>query len=84
MTEPVRTRGGYPISDEDLAGLACLGGILYEARRRRGWTQWQVAHAVGVHQTTISRLEHGGLTNFSLVKLGRLVIALDLSSLGRR
>lgn len=87
MAQPVMTRGGYPLSEADLVGLAHLGRVLREGRRQRGLTQWQLARAIDVHQSTISRLEQGQLTNFSLVKLGRLILALGGSAtvaFGRR
>ncbi len=47
-------------------------------RIRRGWSQTQLAEAVGSRQPVISRLERGD-GNPSLQTLGRIAKALDLS-----
>ncbi len=41
---------------------ASVGDVLREARLRAGLTQPRVAAALGVSQSTVSRLESGGLT----------------------
>lgn len=47
-------------------------------RMKRGWSQAQLAEAVGSRQPVISRLERGD-GNPSLQTLGRIAKALDLS-----
>ncbi len=47
-------------------------------RIRRGWSQTQLADAIGSRQPVISRLERGD-GNPSLQTLGRIAKALDLS-----
>jgi transcriptional regulator with XRE-family HTH domain len=53
-------------------GLECLGRALFDARRRAGYTQSQLARISGVHQSTISRIEHG----MRLRRLAVLIAAL--------
>jgi len=47
-------------------------------RLKRGWSQTELAEAVGSRQPVISRLERGG-SNPSLQTLQRIAKALDLS-----
>lgn len=51
---------------------------IIRARIKRGWSQTQLAEAVGSRQPVISRLERGE-GNPSLQTLGRIAKALDLS-----
>lgn len=47
-------------------------------RIKRGWSQTELAEAIGSRQPVISRLERGD-SNPSLQTLGRIAKALDLS-----
>jgi transcriptional regulator with XRE-family HTH domain len=57
-------------------GLECLGRALFDARRRAGYTQSQLARISGVHQGTISRIERGKLDGMRLRRLAVLIAAL--------
>jgi transcriptional regulator with XRE-family HTH domain len=57
-------------------GLECLGRALFDARRRAGYTQSQLARISGVHQSTISRIERGKLDGMRLRRLAVLIAAL--------
>lgn len=65
-------------SVEDLGGLVC------DQRKRRGWSQTQLAQKVGVSRLWISQLENGKETvEFRLVlkTLRALELMLDVSKL---
>ena len=51
---------------------------IIKARTRRGWSQTDLAEAIGSRQPVISRLEQGN-SNPSLQTLARVAKALDLS-----
>lgn len=51
---------------------------IIKARNKRGWSQTDLAEAIGSRQPVISRLERGG-SNPSLETLHRIAKALDLS-----
>ncbi len=53
------------------------GGRLREARRRRGWTQTQLAEAAGVRQADITHYERG--SNMRLEVAARLADALGVT-----
>lgn len=53
------------------------GNMLRLARQRRGWTQRQLASAVGVPVSTVARIE-SGTRQPSLVTISRLLAAADL------
>jgi DNA-binding XRE family transcriptional regulator len=57
-------------------GLECLGRALFDARRRAGYTQAQLGHIAGLHQTTISRVERGKLNGMKLMTLASLIAGL--------
>jgi transcriptional regulator with XRE-family HTH domain len=59
-----------------MTGLRELGTVLKRARRENSWSQRGLERRSGVDQTTISRLENGRLTHFSLTRLARLIEAL--------
>lgn len=69
-----------------MAGLRELGAVLKRARLGNSWSQRGLERRSGVDQTTISRLENGRLTHFSLQRLARLIEALrgrlDISDIG--
>lgn len=51
---------------------------IIKERVKRGWSQTELAEAIGSRQPVISRLERGD-SNPSLQTLGRIAKALDLS-----
>ncbi len=51
---------------------------IIEERIKRGWSQTELAEAIGSRQPVISRLERGD-SNPSLQTLGRIAKALNLS-----
>jgi len=53
-----------------------LADIVLKARTKRGWTQKELAIAVGTKQANISRLE-SGLANPTLEFIARLAVVLD-------
>lgn len=69
-------RKGLPLSEREMAGLRDLGTVLKRARLENSWSQRGLERQSGVDQTTISRLENGRLTHFSLTRLARLIQAL--------
>ena len=58
-------------------GLEIIGRAAWKARRRAGLTQRELGYRVGVHQSTISRLERGRLNGMRLKRLAAIVAALD-------
>ncbi len=36
-----------------------IGNVIYRARKKRGWTQTQLAERAGLRQATISQIESG-------------------------
>jgi transcriptional regulator with XRE-family HTH domain len=59
---------------------ARIGGKIREARRRRYWTQQELAHRAGLGRLVISRLERG-VGPLDIAGLERVCLALDLSLL---
>jgi transcriptional regulator with XRE-family HTH domain len=72
-----RRRSGQWLSERELAGLQHLGAVLRDARVGRGWSQRDLERRSGVDQTTISRLENGRLVHCRIVRLARLIEALQ-------
>ena len=58
------------------AYLQRIGAVIRAARQRRGWTQAQLAAALGTSQSAITRIEQGN-QNLSLEMLSRIGKALD-------
>lgn len=58
--------------------LARAGAAVREGRVRRRWTQAGLARRVGLHQTTISRMERGIGGSLSVDAWQRVALALDL------
>jgi len=58
------------------AYLQRIGSVIRAARQRRGWTQAQLAAALGTSQSAITRIEQGN-QNLSLEMLSRIGKALD-------
>ena len=53
-----------------------IGGLVRDARRHRGWTQEQLAAALGTSQSAVNRIERGG-QNVSVQMLARIGEVLD-------
>jgi len=64
--------------------LTRIGGLIRDSRKHRGWTQAQLATALGTSQSAVNRIE-GGRQNLSLEMLARISDALDseIVSLGQ-
>lgn len=60
-----------------IGGAADLGGALRDARRRRGWTQSEVARRSGVGLRFVSELENGKPT-IQLDRALKVAASLDL------
>ena len=74
---------GYP--DELVnQGLDRIAEGIYQARRRAGWTQRQLAWRCGVDQPTISRVERGVLSGISLRRLARIFGCVDVIDVQER
>lgn len=59
-----------------------LGDEIHRARRQAGLSQAAVARAVGVHRSTVGRIEHGQIPGVSIDLMGRLcgAVGLDLAA----
>ena len=68
-----RFRKGY---EEELEKLRVVDALI-RLRERRGLTQTELAHRIGVSQPFIAKLESGETHNFSLETLVKLAVALD-------
>jgi transcriptional regulator with XRE-family HTH domain len=60
-----------------------LGLALRALRRRRAWTQAQVAHRAGVSRALVARVERGGADRITLRTLERITAALDARTVVR-
>jgi UDP-N-acetylglucosamine 1-carboxyvinyltransferase len=67
MVETTRPLGNY---------LQRIGTLIRDARKHHGWTQAQLADALGTSQSAITRIEQGN-QNLSLEMLTRISKALD-------
>ncbi|MBB1252766.1 UDP-N-acetylglucosamine 1-carboxyvinyltransferase [Streptomyces sp. OF3] len=56
--------------------LARIGQLIRDARQHRGWTQSQLAEALGTSQSAVNRIERGN-QNISLEMIARIGEALD-------
>ncbi|WP_335983446.1 MULTISPECIES: UDP-N-acetylglucosamine 1-carboxyvinyltransferase [Streptomycetaceae] len=56
--------------------LARIGRLIRDARQHRGWTQAQLAEALGTSQSAVNRIERGN-QNISLEMIARIGEALD-------
>jgi DNA-binding XRE family transcriptional regulator len=64
---------------QDLEGsLRSLGEEIRRCRIRRGMSQATLGARVGVHQTTILRLEHGRMPNSRLAISARVHCVLEM------
>jgi len=79
--ENERTADRLADQDRDPISIV-LGGNIRRARLARGWTQQQLADAVGRHQTSITRTE-AGTQDTTLVDIARIAgaIGVPLSAL---
>jgi UDP-N-acetylglucosamine 1-carboxyvinyltransferase len=64
------------MSDSPHEYLRRIGGLVRDSRKHRGWTQSQLADALGTSQSAINRIEQGG-QNLSLEMLTRISDVLD-------
>jgi transcriptional regulator with XRE-family HTH domain len=60
------------------APLSALGAKVRQARRRRRWTQRELARRVGIAQPTISKVERGDGSNLSLELWQQVALVLGL------
>ena len=67
----------YVQAVDELALHFELANAVLRARLRKGWTQTDLAKAVGTKQANISRIE-AGLTNPTLALIRKLTRALEL------
>lgn len=58
------------------AALERLGSLVRDARRHRGWTQGELARALGTSQSAVNRIERGG-QNVTVQMLARIGAVLD-------
>ncbi|MGY4972166.1 helix-turn-helix domain-containing protein [Streptomyces nigrescens] len=56
--------------------LVRIGRLIRDARQHRGWTQTQLAEALGTSQSAVNRIERGN-QNISLEMIARIGEALD-------
>ena len=59
--------------------MTALGVHLASARRQQHLRQADLAQEVGIHEVTLSRIEHGKLPGITVAVLVRLAMRLDLS-----
>jgi len=77
--EALRAGGGLSLK---LGALEDLGRALVKARIARGWTQAQLAQALGMPKQQVQRYEATAYTSASLSRMARVAAALDLSFTG--
>jgi UDP-N-acetylglucosamine 1-carboxyvinyltransferase len=58
------------------SSLERIGSLVRDARRHRGWTQAELAEALGTSQSAVNRIERGG-QNVSVAMLARIGDVLD-------
>ena len=56
-----------------MLGRSTLGRAVRQYRLANGWSQRQLAWLVGVHQSTVARLEQGTLSGMRLSTLTRIL-----------
>lgn len=59
--------------------LLLMGRAIVAMRRRRGWTQAELAKQAGVSRPWLSELEHGRTFGVELGRVMRVLDALDAS-----
>ena len=67
-------------SDPELIGRSTIGRAIRQFRLANGWSQRQLGWLVGVHQSTIARLEAGTLSGMRLSNLARILGQLSVPS----
>ncbi|MCA1672444.1 MAG: helix-turn-helix domain-containing protein [Actinobacteria bacterium] len=67
------------VSSFEASSLAELATLLVKARIARGWTQSQLAIALGIAEQQIQRYESTGYRSASLARIGDVVAALDIN-----
>ena len=77
--ETLRAGGGMSL---ELSSLDDLGRALVKGRIARGWSQAQLARALGMHKQQVQRYEATEYTSASLSRMTRVAAALDLSFTG--
>jgi transcriptional regulator with XRE-family HTH domain len=77
--EALRTGGGLSL---ELSSLDDFGRALVKGRIARGWTQTQLAQALGMPKQQVQRYEATEYTSASLSRMTRVAAALDLSFTG--
>jgi transcriptional regulator with XRE-family HTH domain len=78
QTCPMRASSWRQPSDPDQVGRLVVGSAVLQYRRRKGWSQRQLSWLVGVHQTTISRLEKGTISGMRYSTLVRILGELSV------
>jgi transcriptional regulator with XRE-family HTH domain len=77
--EALRAGGGLSLK---LVSLDDLGRALVKGRIARGWSQAQLARALGLHKQQVQRYESTEYTSASLGRVARVAAALGLSIAG--
>jgi transcriptional regulator with XRE-family HTH domain len=77
--EALRAGGGLSL---ELSSLDDFGRALVKGRIARGWTQTQLAQALGMPKQQVQRYEATEYTSASLSRMTRVAAALDLSFTG--
>ena len=65
-------------SDPEAIGRSTIGRAIRQFRLANGWSQRQLGWMVGVHQSTIARLEGGTLSGMRLSNLARILGQLSV------
>ena len=78
--ETLRAGGGLSLK---LVSLEDLGRALVKGRIARGWSQAQLARALGMHKQQVQRYEATEYTSASLGRMARVAAALGLSIAGK-
>ncbi|HEY3523442.1 MAG TPA: helix-turn-helix domain-containing protein [Candidatus Limnocylindrales bacterium] len=77
MPKVKRARLALEAERRNAEQLVRLGREVYEARKRRRWTQQQLAERVGLTRPVVSRVEHGLGGGHTLDTWQRIGLALD-------
>ena len=77
--EALRAGGGLSL---ELSSLEDFGRALVKGRIARGWTQLELARALGMPKQQVQRYEATEYTSASLVRMARVAAALGLSFTG--
>jgi len=59
--------------------MVALGEMVHTLRRRKGWSQHQLAAAIDASPTTVSNIEKGKVSTIHLGHLLGLAVALNTS-----